>query len=265
MLLSNSRKFIFIKTRKTAGTTVEILLSAYCDGPDDIVTPLVPTDEAMRRARTGISPRNHRFSLGDWLSLPVMVSRQRRLLRQFDRRIFTRRFWNHVDGRIVKARVDRRQWDYLKFCVERDPWDKLVSCYYYMCEYLGRDPEAWSFTDFFDEGWAEWLSDYTKYSADGIFLVDRVINFDRLGAGLAALAGELGIAEKLDEVLPTVTAKKSAAKGKKSARELFDAALEKRARHLFAREIETFGFRDSPHEPKDAKEPYLFSNGRSAG
>jgi hypothetical protein len=264
MLLCKAKKFIFIKTRKTAGTTVEILLSPYCDGSDDIVTPLVREDEALRYARSGITPKNFRFTVRDWIGLPAMISRQRRLLRQFDRRLFLQRFWNHVDGRIVEARVSPEQWRYLRFCVERDPWDKMVSCYYYLAEYLGRDPETWSFRDFFDEGWAEWLSDYTKYSAGGEFIVDRIINFDRLGEGLALLAPEIHVQEPLAEILTGIAAKKSAAGRKKPAVELFEADLERRGRHLFAREIEVFGFRRSPQGSKVPMDPYLFSNGRTA-
>ena len=38
MIVSHDRRFIFVKTSKTAGTSVEMQLSVFC-GPDDIVTP----------------------------------------------------------------------------------------------------------------------------------------------------------------------------------------------------------------------------------
>ena len=40
MIASFSCRFIFLKTRKTAGTSVELALSPAC-GPEDIVTPRV--------------------------------------------------------------------------------------------------------------------------------------------------------------------------------------------------------------------------------
>jgi hypothetical protein len=54
MILSHEHKFIFLRTKKTAGTSIELALSDLC-GPDDIITPLTGEDEARRAGapRTG--------------------------------------------------------------------------------------------------------------------------------------------------------------------------------------------------------------------
>ena len=49
MIVNHEYRFIFVKTRKTAGTSVEIALSAF-SGPGDIITPIKPTDEETRRS-----------------------------------------------------------------------------------------------------------------------------------------------------------------------------------------------------------------------
>jgi len=42
MIISHKHKFIYIKCRKTAGTSIEMSLSKLC-GPQDIITPLTIT------------------------------------------------------------------------------------------------------------------------------------------------------------------------------------------------------------------------------
>ncbi|WP_293150922.1 hypothetical protein [Okeania sp. SIO2C9] len=48
MIISYRYKFIFLKTKKTAGTSVEISLSRFC-GDDDVITPISLEDEAIRK------------------------------------------------------------------------------------------------------------------------------------------------------------------------------------------------------------------------
>ena len=47
MIISHKHKFIFVKTRKTAGTSLEIGLSEHC-GAQDVITPISPKDELLR-------------------------------------------------------------------------------------------------------------------------------------------------------------------------------------------------------------------------
>ena len=39
MIISHQLQLIFVKTRKTAGTSIEIALSRYA-GPDDVITAI---------------------------------------------------------------------------------------------------------------------------------------------------------------------------------------------------------------------------------
>lgn len=52
MIFSRKHKFVFIKGRKMAGTSIEIALSSYC-GAEDVVTPISPVDELHRLALGG--------------------------------------------------------------------------------------------------------------------------------------------------------------------------------------------------------------------
>jgi len=55
MIVSHEHKFIFLKTKKTAGTSIELALTELC-GPEDVITPLTEIDEARRA--NGRGPQN---------------------------------------------------------------------------------------------------------------------------------------------------------------------------------------------------------------
>src|SRR5258706_13533067 len=65
MIISHVYKFIFIKTNKTAGTSIEIALSRFC-GDDDVITPISQEDEAIRRSLGYRGPQNYMAPLSDY-------------------------------------------------------------------------------------------------------------------------------------------------------------------------------------------------------
>ena len=66
MIVSHEHKFIFLKTKKTAGTSIELALTELC-GPEDVITPLTEIDEARRA--NGRGPQNWR--LHGWWGSPA--------------------------------------------------------------------------------------------------------------------------------------------------------------------------------------------------
>ena len=131
MIVSHEHKFIFVKTRKTAGTSIEVALSAIA-GDDAIVTPVTPPEPDHR-------PRNWQ---GRFNPLPELfdryVKREPSLEHWTARATFTnlkgrRHYYNHVPASVIRARLGRKIWDdYFTFCFERDPWEKVVSWYFYV-------------------------------------------------------------------------------------------------------------------------------------
>lgn len=127
MIISHKHKFIFIKNQKTAGTSHEIALSKIC-GPDDIITPISPEDEEIRKSSGFREAQN--YLQGGNTNLYTVKSHEG---------IAIMNFYNHIPAVAVKAGlINEHIWnDYYKFSFERNPFDKVISWYYF--EYRDQD------------------------------------------------------------------------------------------------------------------------------
>ena len=82
MIVSHKHKFIFIKTKKVAGSSLELALSKFL-GEDDVITPLA--EEYLRVERGYMTSRNYRKKFHEF-DLVDAIDWQLRLLKQFRRR-----------------------------------------------------------------------------------------------------------------------------------------------------------------------------------
>ena len=102
MIISHSRRFIFVKSLKTAGTSLEAALSGACGG-DDIVTPL--GDYAFNRDDTG-----------NWVHQTMNGGR----------------YEQHDDAPTIRSSLPPETWaGYFKFSITRNPWDRALSYFFW--------------------------------------------------------------------------------------------------------------------------------------
>jgi len=227
MIISHKYKFIFIKTGKTAGTSIEVFLSQCC-GQNDIVTPIWPV----------VRPHRARNFQGVWNPLPEIIrNRGRDIKKTVGSLIRRRRFYNHMPATLVKQRVSKVIWNsYFKFCVERNPWDKTLSQYH-----MVNDRQGGGMT--LDEFLAQenFVINYPLYTdADGTFLVDRVVKYESLMKELGEVFHELGI--PFGGSLGA-RAKSNHRKDKRSYRDVFSDKQRDIIEKVFAREIEMHGYK----------------------
>lgn len=134
MIISHKNKFIFIKTKKTAGTSIEISLSRFC-GSQDVITPISAVDEKIRE-KFSIRPQNYH-----------VTNKYSMLKNKFKQNKKIERFWNHMPGTAIKNEIGKKIWESsFKFCFERNPWDKTVSMYWWDQQYdwsKGLTFDAW--------------------------------------------------------------------------------------------------------------------------
>ena len=104
VIISHAHRFVFIKTRKTAGTSIEIELSKRC-GPDDIITPILPKDEILRGACGGRVAQNftNNKALVDAYR-KAALSGNRSELRRLFLQIRPEDYYNHIPVSKVKER-----------------------------------------------------------------------------------------------------------------------------------------------------------------
>ena len=166
MIASHAHRFVFVKTRKTAGTSLEIALSRHC-GPDDIVTRISPADEELRAAAGGVPPQNDATSPSSYA---------------------------HMGARRVIQVIGRKTWDdYFTFAVERNPFDVVASSW----RYSARRPT-------FTKTFAEFVRTPRRldrlalnerlYRMGGKVVVDRVYLYEELPAAVADISDRLGLA-----------------------------------------------------------------------
>jgi hypothetical protein len=126
MILSHRWRFIFIKGRKVAGTSVEIALSTLC-GSDDIVTPITARDE-VTRFRAGGQCRNYAWDPAEEVPYRATIARFAEIGARVDMPPHTRlRYYNHISLRETLRRHGGDLSGYRVFCVERSPYSKALS------------------------------------------------------------------------------------------------------------------------------------------
>ena len=173
MIVSHAHRFVFLKTRKTAGTSVEIALSTVC-GPDDVITPVTEADERLRAEYGGRAPQH------------------------FESPPLPRRAFNHMPSSMVRQLVGRETWEgYYTFAVERNPWDAVVSLYHWRNRPENRqgDAEPPAFADFVHEPVVAELAakNFRGYRINGEIAVDRVLRYESLAAEVGEVWDHLGL------------------------------------------------------------------------
>ena len=240
MIISHEHRFIFIKTQKTAGTSIEVMLSDLVE-EGAVVTPVNPPvagHRARNFARTGRSV----------IDVPASVRGGLRRVRRAVTNVPDRpqtAFYNHIPATRVLELVGSKMWDsYRTVTVERNPWDKVASAYFWH-----RDGET------NPEDFRAWVAsrapattqvytvagslpvDFPRYTLDGRTVgVDTVIRYEHLEEDLASTLAQVGLAST---VLPR---SKGGVRPATSLDDLYDEETIDLVAQAFAAEISTFGY-----------------------
>lgn len=214
MLVSHPKKFIYIKTVKTAGTSIEVALQENCVAPDfefsGIKTGAIESDFGIVGARgSGVTGE---------------------------------KWYNHMPALKIRDNLPEEVWEgYFKFCNIRNPWDKTVSWFHFKHPEIKKNGE-----DEIVQAFRSWLDgqagrdigrDTSIYFIDGTPVCDDYIRYETLADDYHRICEKLGLREHPVPKLKTLQRGKAIAYQK-----YYDAALRDSIGELYSQEIARFGW-----------------------
>jgi len=174
VLVCHSHQFIFLKSYKSAGTSVEMCLEPYCRGTNR---------RAVEKTHSYVGPRG---IVGRRLINPKNLTPQ------------DQKWFNHMSAEKVCAWLGPKIWRrYTKVSTIRNPFDRAVSYYYYVIG-LGSFPEPATWKDTltgFQEflAWEYFNDDRQIVFVGDQYVVDRLIRYEHLSGDLKQFAADLEI------------------------------------------------------------------------
>jgi hypothetical protein len=231
MIISHRYKFIFIKTHKTAGSSMEMALGPLC-GQEDIITSMETNEDS------GI-PRNYHAD-----TLIGRTYAKSRLLRKcIDRRssLLGAWYWEHMPASRVGELVGPEIWNgYYKFCFERNPWEKVVS--YYNWKKYGQEKETPPFREYVLAKPHRLPRDGDLYFDGDVCMMDEVHDYKGFLKTFASICEKLGI--PYDGNMPRE--KTGVTQEKADYREYYDDETKAKVAEWFSREIRLMGYSFDP-------------------
>ncbi|MCU7805945.1 MAG: hypothetical protein KZQ96_22430 [Candidatus Thiodiazotropha sp. (ex Lucinoma borealis)] len=245
MIISHKYKFIFVKTRKVGGTSLEIALSKHL-GEDDIVTLIA--EEKIREERGYKTGRHYKKSIFEirpsdiiqWLGQCIQqLHRSIKLGVKFNRPARPRKFAPHMTAKEIRDTVGKDIWDsYFKFTIERNPWDMVVSYYYFWMKHNCEIP----FEKFVKNGTSQNATNLPFYTDGDDILVDKVIRYEDLDASLAEISKLIGYPENIADIMKDISTK-SHIRQERDYHKLYNEETKEIVANQFAREIKMYDYK----------------------
>lgn len=217
MLISHRHRFIYTKTRKTAGTSVESYFEPYC----------------MAEGEWTLSHGREQY-----VSASGIIGQRGQGPGHL--------WWNHMPAETVRMQLGAELWDaYYKFCVVRNPYDRIISMFYFRRRgNRGGIQVDRSQSD--AEQFHHWVtttalpSDKEAYTIDGQLCMNFIARYERLQADLEKICGDLRLPwqpERLQQF------KAGARPPEATVRAMYSDKARAVVSQTYAFELETFGYR----------------------
>ncbi|MBG6203559.1 hypothetical protein IWQ48_004719 [Labrenzia sp. EL_13] len=233
MICSHKHRFIFIKTKKTASTTLEIGL-AKLTGPEDIVTPIYSDGSKIKEGSIERPGQNYRLKLSE------------HGLRDYFSLVYNRhakqKFGNHDSASRVRSLLGQELWDeYFTFTVVRNPFDQVVSMYFWDNRHKSAQERPSVFEWMVEKPW-QINQTWQLCSSDGSWLLDDYIRLEDLEEDTTRICQRLGLSEDAVGLIIGQSMKTSQRPRSAKYQELLDERSKALIETLCHNEIEKFGY-----------------------
>lgn len=213
MIISHRHGFVFVKTRKTASTSIEIALSQYC-GPQDIITTIVEKDEDQRQLLGYPGPQNYHVEMPSGEAVTLV---------------------NHSPARAARELLGDKWDDYFVFTLERNPFDRLISQYYWTMGRSGRP-----IIEFLRIADQELISNWDLYTDQDSVIVDYIGKYEQMTESLLTIGQKLGLGGALS--LPETKFKSNVRADRRHYREVLTDEERLVIEHECRRELALFDY-----------------------
>ena len=204
MFISHEYKFIFIKTRKTAGSSIEKIFL------DNI---------------------NENFEFGgmppEKLS-PILPNSQSQFIKE------------HSGHRVISTYYSKEWKNYYKFTIERNPWDKTVSNFHFIQNWKPKKTKN-GFEDFIMNPKNKFfLNDWELYTEKNIPVVDKIIRYENLEEDFAEVCKEINFPYKGQLAN---TRLKGSFRSKKDYKDYYNDITKNKVKDLYTKTINYFNYK----------------------
>lgn len=239
MILSRDKKWLFVKTTKVGGTSVEIALSRLA-GSDCVITPLLPAEENIRTKLNYPEPRGYELPLDEY----TLMQRLRKTLKG---KRPDNVFRNHSRAETIRKRLGEDLFGSLfKFSIVRNPFDYIVSKYHWKVD-SSNGAFNLSFKDYVLSEPEALLENRRITSVSGVDAIDFFVRYEKMSEDFEKVSDRLGLDDQFFRDLKDIRLKAEYRSKNPLPSQRFDEFPEglDLVRMLCAPEIATFGY-DGP-------------------
>lgn len=226
MIISHKHKFIFIKTQKTAGSSIKLALAKFCDNKD-IISSMGDEDNYLKK-KLGYRGAQNNY-------LPYKAYWKRDWFNYLYNG-FRYNFTDHMSAKEIKLRFKNEWKDYYTFCFERNPFDKFISWYYWD----GGDKRHGNMTQFIQSGAASKIKGFELYTDNSEIIIDKVYKYEELNESLLDIQNVLNLPNMLK--LPEQKLKGNVRKEQAHYKDILTDFEVDWIRKVFAREMVYFNY-----------------------